>query len=190
MDSENKTKFSLENLFSQEVQDFWSFVCSAAKENKFSLKSWEFIADTGTFNRVFRRWYQTNWLQKDWCPVFKGTTPKQFVEQKISKLSPSAVRSHYVSCYIDEESIIEKSKLTLRVYQFPYSIHTPNQEIDCLPLMTAFEELEKVFTKGASISSTGYLNKIYTDHWARYFFLEEKGVRPLFLFQKKKPILL
>jgi hypothetical protein len=42
--------------------------------------------------------------------------------------------------------------------------------------MTAFEELKKVFTKGASISSAGYLNKIYTDHWARYYFQDRNFI--------------
>lgn len=159
-----KTKNYLDDLIYPEIRSFWELSCSFAKQNKISLKDWEFIADTGTFNRAFRRWYQTNWLQKDWCPAFKGTTPKQSVEQKIAKISPSVVKSHYVFCYVNEESIIEKSKLALGIYRFTYSLHAANQEIDYLPLMTAFEELEKVFTKGASISSTGCLNKIYTDH--------------------------
>lgn len=60
MGSETKTKNSFDDLIDPEIQSFWKLVCFFAKKNKLSLKDWEFIADTGTFNRLFRRWYQTN----------------------------------------------------------------------------------------------------------------------------------
>lgn len=165
-----KEIYSVQKFFNEEIRDFWKFVSELAKQCKLSFEDWMFIAESGTFNRLFRRWYQTAWLQRSWCDSFNGTTPKQFVERNIAHIFHFDNIHWYISCYIDEKNLFEKKQPILSTYIIPYSFHNHNKKYEYLPLMSSFEDLEELFTKGASANHVGNLNKIYTDHWRRYFF--------------------
>ena len=163
---------SIQHLIREQGNDFWNFAGLSINHGEIPLNAWVFIAESGTFNRIFRRWYQTTWLAGNWCDSFNGTTPMQFVRMNAENLFPENHSHWYVSCYIDETALSADKAPALRMYMVPYSTNCHGDESEYLPVITAFKALEGFFLKGVSISSDGKLSNVFKDRWRNYLCLD------------------
>lgn len=172
MNEKNTIPPLIKNIMDESVQNYWNFIGAVKGELSTSIDDWIFIAESGTFNRTFRRWEQTTWLDKNWCDSFNGMTPRQYVKQNADEISQWRDMHWGISCYIDDDYLFEEKKVALSKYVFGYSINRPFENMLYLPIMAEFGSVEKFFAKskkGVSISSTGKLNNIYKNRW--YDFL-------------------
>ncbi|MDD4202188.1 MAG: hypothetical protein PHQ52_01845 [Candidatus Omnitrophica bacterium] len=158
----------LHDRINEQIIFFAEFMAKIAEKEKLCNDDWLFIAESGTFNRVFRRWYQTVCLDESWTNDFAGVTPKQLVEKVVTDTFSSTKKSIYVSVFLDEDVLHKKSKVFLRGYLLDFLIDNEKRKCKDSPLIDSFEEIEKLFNNGASISEKGILNKVYIPHWYKY----------------------
>ncbi|MFH1504221.1 MAG: hypothetical protein ABIH08_02360 [Candidatus Omnitrophota bacterium] len=174
MNNKKKIPDKMEQVLTYEFQAFWDFVNIGASKSKVSLRDWEFIAESGTFSRMIRRWYQTTWLKDNYCDLFNGTTPCQYVNNVSNNILDVKNLYWYVPCSINEYSLFEKKELVMNSYRIAYSPRN-YREAECfLPFMLDFGILRKLYNKGVSATSKKKLSGTYKNHW-RDFISQDKN---------------
>ena len=101
----------LHKRINDQIVFFTEFIVKIARHQKVRNDDWILIAESGTFNRLFRRWYQTVCLDESWTNDFAGVTPKQLVEKAVTDTFSSIKRSVYISVFLDEDELYEKNKV-------------------------------------------------------------------------------
>ena len=151
------------------MNDFDSFARIIMKAERPVLSNWEFIADSGTFSRFFRRWYQTTWGTESYCDFFSGTTPRQRLEREI--ITGHLLDDHriFISPRIDQNVLSEGKGIAYHYYSLVYS--TNRKDNDCCnpsPLFTEFSSLGRLLERGLTSNNKGVLRVSYDHYWPHF----------------------
>ncbi len=110
-------------LFFGRVENFYKELSSdpKVKDTHFSKIAEKSLKDHHVINRIFRCWYQTNWLHENWAGDFDGATPRQELSASISQIGTGeamlsvAIESKFVSQGVGE-SWREQLEVVPRIY--------------------------------------------------------------------------
>jgi len=169
MNNQAEMSLPVKNLINSCLNDFSSFVIAILKAGKEpEISDWEVIADSGTFSRFFRRWYQTTWGKERYCDFFNGTTPRQRLEKEITAARLLNGKHIFINPRINEDILSQDKGIAYYYYSLAYSTRKQDDDYIPLPIFTEFTLLARLLENGLSSNNKGILRASYRDYWPAF----------------------
>jgi hypothetical protein len=178
MNTDNNTPEPIRELVTVNFEAFILFVRMVTQALVDKPLDWNFIGQTGTFNRVFRRWHQTAAGEKQYCEFFNGTTPRQVLEQSLNLRGLLNGRQVLISTRMAAD--VGNKDVGFSFYTLVYQPDINKEGETPLPLFTEFRAIEALLEKGIAVNKDWTLSNGDEQSWG-YCYVSDIDFIPWFI---------